>query len=148
MNDTALNGLCPVDKAIEVLGGKWKPLILHRLGAGTLRFGQLQRAIPLVTQRMLTLQLRELERDGLVVRTVYAQVPPKVEYTLAAPALSLLPVLESLGRWWLEHQGELREPQPTQPTQPVARPMKEDKASEGARSSPPQQQPVLPIAHG
>ncbi len=112
MNDPGLNGRCPVDVAIDVVGGKWKPLILHRLGAGTLRFGQLQRAIAPVTQRMLTLQLRELERDGLVLRTVYAQVPPKVEYTLSAPARSLLPVLESLGRWLLAHQGELRKARP------------------------------------
>lgn len=108
MNRFDLKGRCPVDLAIDVVGGKWKPIILYRLGAGTLRFGQLQRVIPQVTQRMLTLQLRELERDGLVIRTVYPEVPPKVEYTLTEPARSLLPVLESLGHWLLEHHGELR----------------------------------------
>ena len=75
---------CPVDQAIELLGGKWKPLILWRLNPGTLRFGQLQKALPDVTQRTLTLQLRELESEGLVERTVYPEVPPKVEYALTS----------------------------------------------------------------
>lgn len=99
---------CPVDQAIEMVGGKWKPLILWRLSAGTLRFGQLQRAIPQVTQRMLTLQLRELESAGLVMRTVYPEVPPKVEYALSALGRSVVPVLESLGQWLKDHQQELR----------------------------------------
>jgi DNA-binding HxlR family transcriptional regulator len=99
---------CPVDQAIEMVGGKWKPLILWRLSAGTLRFGQLQRAIPQVTQRMLTLQLRELESAGLVARTVYPEVPPKVEYALSALGRSVVPVLESLGQWLKDHQQELR----------------------------------------
>lgn len=103
-----LKDRCPVDLAIDVVGGKWKPLILHRLGRGTLRYGELQRSMPNVTQRMLTLQLRELERDGLLIRTVHAEVPPRVEYELTAPARSLLPVLESLGKWLLEHHAELR----------------------------------------
>src|SRR5262245_40506504 len=94
---------CPVDQALDLVGGKWKPLILWRLASGTLRFGQLQRALPGVTQRMLTLQLRELERDGLVTRTVYAEVPPRVEYALTEPARGLLPVMESMGQWLLDH---------------------------------------------
>ena len=99
---------CPVDQAIEIVGGKWKPLILWRLSGGTLRFGQLQRAIPQVTQRMLTLQLRELENAGLVVRTVYPEVPPKVEYALTALGRSVVPVLQSLGTWLEEHREQLR----------------------------------------
>jgi DNA-binding HxlR family transcriptional regulator len=98
---------CPVDQAIELVGGKWKSLILWRLSAGTLRFGQLQRAIPQVTQRMLTLQLRELESAGLVQRTVYPDVPPKVEYALTGLGRSVVPVLESLGRWVQDHTSEL-----------------------------------------
>jgi DNA-binding HxlR family transcriptional regulator len=100
---------CAVDQALEVLSGKWKPRILWRLQAGTLRFNELQRAIPPVTQRMLTLQLRELERDGLVVRKVYAEVPPKVEYSLTAPARQLAPRMQAMGQWLLEHHAELRE---------------------------------------
>jgi len=100
---------CPVDQALEIVGGKWKPIILWRLlGAGTLRFGELQRAIPGVTQRVLTLHLRELERDGLVARKVYAEVPPKVEYTLTAPAQGLMDTMQSMGNWFLQSHQQLR----------------------------------------
>ncbi len=97
--DSDGQGRCPVDFTLKMIGGKWKPLILRLLADGTLRFGQLQRAIPQVTQRVLTLQLRELERDGLVERTAYAEIPPRVEYTLKAPARELLPILAALGDW-------------------------------------------------
>ena len=100
---------CPVDMALDLVGGKWKSLVLYRLSAGTLRFGQLQRSIPEVTQRMLTLQLRELERDGLVRRVVYAEVPPKVEYSLTPPAQSLTPVLEQLGGWFHQNVSALQD---------------------------------------
>jgi DNA-binding HxlR family transcriptional regulator len=99
---------CPVDQALEVLSGKWKPRILWRLQAGTLRFNERQRAIAPVTQRMLTPQLRELERDGLVIRTVCAEVPPRVEYSLTAPARHLTPSLRAVGQWLLDHHAELR----------------------------------------
>jgi DNA-binding HxlR family transcriptional regulator len=92
-------GRCPVDFTLKMIGGKWKPLILRLLAGGTLRFGQLQRAIPSVTQRVLTLQLRELERDGLLSRTVFPEIPPRVEYSLKPPALELLPILGALGEW-------------------------------------------------
>lgn len=94
---------CPVDLALDMVAGKWRPMILHRLHGGTLRFGQLQRAIPDVSHRMLTLELRELERNGLVARKVYAQVPPKVEYSLTAAAHRLIPALEAMGRWLREN---------------------------------------------
>ena len=105
--DSDGNGRCPVDFTVKMIGGKWKPLILRLLGDGTLRFGQLQRAIPQVTQRMLTLQLRELERDGLLTRVVFPEVPPRVEYTLKPPALQLLPILAALGDWMKENQAEV-----------------------------------------
>jgi DNA-binding HxlR family transcriptional regulator len=101
------NGRCPVDFTLKMIGGKWKPLILRLLGDGALRFGQLQRAIPQVTQRMLTLQLRELERDGLLTRTVFPEVPPRVEYTLRPPALQLLPILAALGDWMKENRADV-----------------------------------------
>jgi DNA-binding HxlR family transcriptional regulator len=105
--DSDGNRRCPVDFTLKMIGGKWKPLILRLLGDGTLRFGQLQRAIPQVTQRMLTLQLRELERDGLLTRTVFPEVPPRVEYTLKPPALQLLPILAALGEWLKANQAEV-----------------------------------------
>lgn len=129
MKGLDLRGRCPVDLAIDLVGGKWKPLILYRLRDGTMRFGELQRAMPNVTQRMLTLQLRELERDGLVVRTVYAEVPPKVEYTMTEPARGLLPIMEALGHWVIANQAELGRPaasartvRPTAPESGSSRP--------------------------
>lgn len=95
---------CPVDFTLKMIGGKWKALILRLLGEGTLRYGALQRAIPGVTQRVLTLQLRELERDGLISRTVHPEIPPRVEYALKAPARQLLPILGQLGEWMKENQ--------------------------------------------
>lgn len=116
---------CPVEQAFELLAGKWKPLILWRLSGGTMRFGELQRAMPGVSQRMLTLQLRELQRDGLLTRTVYAEVPARVEYALTEPAKALLPQLAELGQWFLRQHGELRESSST----PVAT----EAATTGAR---------------
>jgi DNA-binding HxlR family transcriptional regulator len=91
---------CAVEAAMRVVGGKWKPLILYFLLAeGTLRFGELKRRIPGVTQQMLTLQLRELESDGIVHREVYRQVPPKVEYSLTPIGQQLKPVLDQMLGW-------------------------------------------------
>lgn len=90
---------CPVALTIEVIGGKWKPMILYSLLPGTKRFGDLKRLLPEVTQRMLTLQLRELEEDGIVQRTVYAEVPPRVEYSLTEFGKTLEPVLLIMVAW-------------------------------------------------
>jgi len=97
---------CPTEVALEVVGGKWKLVILEHLVGGVQRFGQLQRALPAVTARMLTRQLRELEADQLVRRTVYPQVPPKVEYSLTEVGRSLEPVLSQLRAWgeWYRDQ--------------------------------------------
>jgi len=90
---------CPIEVALDVIGGKWKGMVLYRLMDGTARFNELRRLMPKATQRMLTLQLRELERDGVIRRTVYAEVPPRVEYNLTELGSSLRPVLETMSKW-------------------------------------------------
>ncbi len=90
-----------------MIGGKWKPLIVYALNDETLRFSQLlDKLQPRITQRMLTKQLRQLEEDGLITRKVYAQVPPKVEYSLTEMGKSLLPILDQLCAWGSEHMGD------------------------------------------
>lgn len=90
---------CPVEAALEQISGKWKGLVIYHLLGGTHRFSDLKRKVGSVTQRSLTKQLRELEADGIVDRTVYAVVPPKVEYSLTEKGRRLLPVIESLHSW-------------------------------------------------
>jgi DNA-binding HxlR family transcriptional regulator len=94
-----MNPRCSVGLTIEMVGGKWKGVILFYLLGGTLRFSELRKKIPAVTQRMLTLQLRELESDGLVERKVYPVVPPRVEYTLSPFGRSLEPVMRAMADW-------------------------------------------------
>ena len=97
---------CAVISAIDIIGGKWKVIILYQLRGQTLRFGQLRKLNPNITQKMLTQQLRELEMDHLVKRKVYAEVPPRVEYTPTKSAERLQPVLDSLCDWASEHNEE------------------------------------------
>jgi DNA-binding HxlR family transcriptional regulator len=98
---------CAVEAAMRVVGGKWKPLILYYLvEEETLRFGELKRRMPGITQQMLTLQLRELEADGIVHREVYRQVPPKVEYSLTPIGRRLKPVLDGMLDWGAEYMAE------------------------------------------
>ena len=92
-------GKCPAETTLDVIGGRWKVPIVWHLFAGTRRFSELRRALPGVTQKMLTQQLRELERDGIVSRKVYAQVPPKVEYSLTRRGASLRPVVDAMCGW-------------------------------------------------
>ncbi len=90
---------CPVETTINLIGGKYKPLILWKLAGKTLRFSQLQKEVSTATPKMLTQQLRELEHAGLVNRKVFPVVPPKVEYSLTALGRSIHPVLEAMYRW-------------------------------------------------
>ncbi|QDU35232.1 putative HTH-type transcriptional regulator YybR [Poriferisphaera corsica] len=98
--------ICPTETALEVIGGKWKGMILFYLYDGTKRFNELRRSIPGVTQRMLTKQLRELEKEGVVHREVYPEIPPKVEYSLTPLGRKLGPTLESLRQWGQAYLGQ------------------------------------------
>jgi DNA-binding HxlR family transcriptional regulator len=98
---------CPVEASLEVIGGKWKGVILFHLLGGTKRFNELQRLMPNVTQRMLTRQLRELEDDQVVLRQVYAEVPPKVEYSLTEFGKTLEPILHTLQGWGSEYLAKI-----------------------------------------
>jgi DNA-binding HxlR family transcriptional regulator len=89
----------PIDATLEVIGGKYKVAILYHLCKGVQRFGELRRFVPLATQRMLTKQLRELESDKLIHRQVFAEVPPRVEYSLTPHGKTLVPVLQALCNW-------------------------------------------------
>ncbi|MFC4389276.1 winged helix-turn-helix transcriptional regulator [Gracilibacillus marinus] len=98
-------GACKVEDALNILVGKWKPLILlHLLNNGTQRFNELKRSIPGITQKMLTKQLRELEAEDIITRVVYPEVPPKVEYSMTKYGESLRPILEAMHEWGKKHQ--------------------------------------------
>lgn len=94
---------CPVEATLALIGGKWKGVILWHLLQGTLRFNEIRRRVPSVTQRMLTNQLRELEADGFITRTVYPEVPPKVEYSVSERGRSLEAVILALKAWGEAH---------------------------------------------
>lgn len=94
---------CTVEATMALIDGKWKCGILHHLLGGTLRFNQIRRLLPAATQRVLTAQLRELEADRLVERTIFAEVPPRVEYRLSPLGRSMAPVLQALGSWGADH---------------------------------------------
>ena len=98
---------CSMELTLDIIGGKWKPLIIWHLGEKTLRFSELKRALPNITQKMLTQQLRALEEDQLVNRFVYAEVPPKVEYSLTEKGKTLLPVLSTLCEWAIEYSNSM-----------------------------------------
>jgi DNA-binding HxlR family transcriptional regulator len=94
---------CPVEAALDIIGGKWKAILIFHILSGTKRFNEMRRLVPGLTQRMLTTQLRELEADGVISRRVYAQVPPKVEYSITSFGTTLAPVLTALGAWAEDH---------------------------------------------
>jgi DNA-binding HxlR family transcriptional regulator len=98
---------CAVEAALDLIDGKWKGVILYHLRGGSQRFGELRRRMPGITQRMLTKQLRALEYDHLVIRKVYAEVPPRVEYRLSEIGESLRPVIDTLKAWGEGHRQKL-----------------------------------------
>lgn len=100
---------CGIDVTLAVVGGRWKASVLWHLAGRTMRFSELQRQFPDITRKMLTQQLRELEADGLVLREVYQQVPPKVEYSLTAFGQSIMPVMHSLCQWGQSYEERFRQ---------------------------------------
>jgi DNA-binding HxlR family transcriptional regulator len=95
---------CPAERTLDIIGGRWKVLILWQLFPGERRFSELFRALAGITQKMLTQQLRELEKDGIVHRQVYPQIPPKVEYSLTPVGESLRPVVDAMCEWGLRQR--------------------------------------------
>ncbi|EJL29105.1 helix-turn-helix domain-containing protein [Brevibacillus sp. BC25] len=105
---------CPVETTLDVIGGKWKGIILYQLLNGTKRFNEFRRLNPGITQFMLTLQLRELERDGIIHREIYKEVPPRVEYSLTDFGRTLEPVIMSMKVWGESYKVRLNENQTIQ----------------------------------
>lgn len=97
--DTKVLPACPVETTLTLIGDKWKVLILRDLLSGTKRFGELKKSIGTVSQKVLTAQLRQMEKSGLLIRTVYPEVPPHVEYSLTELGCSLEPVLDAMRDW-------------------------------------------------
>ncbi len=96
---------CPVTATMKVLGGKWKPILINAIYlTAPARFGELKRSVKGITQSMLTQQLRELEDDGLISRKIYAEIPPRVEYTLTEFGLTLSPIMQSMAKWGEEYR--------------------------------------------
>jgi DNA-binding HxlR family transcriptional regulator len=90
---------CPITNAMNIIGGKWKPIIIYLLSNGNLRFGKLIMFMPAISRKVLTDQLRELEADGLIIREKFAEIPPRVEYSLTQNAKDLIPLLNNLADW-------------------------------------------------
>lgn len=99
---------CPVETTLTLIGDKWKVLILRDLLSGTKRFGELKKSVGNVSQKVLTAQLRAMEESGLLTRMVYAEVPPRVEYTLTTLGQSLKPILDAMGNWGEEYKASLK----------------------------------------
>lgn len=96
---------CPVTAPMQVLGGKWKAILINAIyHTSPARFGELKRSVKGITQSMLTQQLRELEDDGLISRKIYAEIPPRVEYTLTEFGLTLSPIMQSMAKWGEEYR--------------------------------------------
>ena len=99
--------ICPVETTLMLIGNKWKVLILRELLSGTKRFGELKKSIGSVSQKVLTAQLRDMEEKGLLQRKVYAEVPPKVEYTLTDTGYSLKPILDAMYAWGENYKSKM-----------------------------------------
>jgi DNA-binding HxlR family transcriptional regulator len=130
---------CPIEAAMDIIGGKWKPSILFRLADGTKRFSQLQRLLKTITQRTLTQQLRDLESDRMISRHVYAEVPPRVEYSLTERGRSLEPVLALMFRWGVDNvlAEKATGPKARAPRRSVADPTSADRSAKSRAAARP-----------
>ena len=99
---------CSLVHAMNIIGGKWKPIIIYLLANGSLRFGKLLLFIPAISRKVLTQQLKELEEDDIIIREKFAEIPPRVEYSLSKKGKALLPVLKALSDWTFHAYDEIR----------------------------------------
>jgi DNA-binding HxlR family transcriptional regulator len=97
------NVSCPAESTLKILGGRWKLMLPRELCSGLIRFGELKRKLKGISEKVLAQHLRELERDGIIQRKVYAEVPPKVEYSLTPSGKTLKPILDAMHEWGLNH---------------------------------------------
>ncbi len=104
MNPECDNPVCPVKLTLDIISGKYKILVLYRLLNGKKRFNELKRLLTPVTHRTLTLQLRDLERDGIIKRTIYPEIPPRVEYELTSLGFSMKPIIQALYDWGMNYK--------------------------------------------
>lgn len=98
---------CPVEITLKLIGNKWKVLIIRDLRSGTKRFGELKKSVTGISQKVLTSNLRDMEDDGLLIREVFAEVPPKVEYTMTDLGLSMCPILDAMEKWGSDYVAKL-----------------------------------------
>jgi len=105
-NKRITTGECPVSFTLDKIGGRWKPLIMYQLQGGTLRYGQIKKRIPAITEKMLVQHLRELEADNLILRDVKPVVPPHVEYSLTTAGKTLEPILHEMAVWGLKNRDQ------------------------------------------
>ena len=103
MADLQQNLECPITATLEIIGGKWKPIILYYLTSGTRRFGEIAARIPTISRKVLTEQLKELEKDGLIVREQFKEIPPRVQYSLTDLGKSLSGVFKEMSMWGKKH---------------------------------------------
>ncbi len=102
-NENNIMPICPVELTLSLIGSKWKVLIVRELMGGSRRFGEIKKSMGSISQKVLTTHLREMERSGLLTRKIYAEVPPRVEYTLTDIGYSLKPILDSLATWGIDY---------------------------------------------
>ncbi|MFY7946560.1 MAG: winged helix-turn-helix transcriptional regulator [Bacteroidia bacterium] len=103
MKNKEIQSASPVDYTMRTIGGKWKPIMLYLISKGINRFGLLHRGIIGISKQMLTKQLRELEKDGLITRKIYAEIPPRVEYFISEKGFSILTIIDSMSEWGEKH---------------------------------------------
>jgi DNA-binding HxlR family transcriptional regulator len=100
---------CPVTFTSNIIGGRWKPIIIYLISSGICRFGEMQRSMPLITKTMLTQELRDLEKNGIIHREIFAEIPPRVEYSLTNWGLQTLPIMQAMANWGNSYKESINE---------------------------------------